>query len=118
MAFYRSTVESIITYCMCVRLSSCTAAERKALQRVVNSAQGIIGCPLPSLEELYATRCLKRATKIFMDPSHPGNEHFVRLRSEKRFRTTLGPFRRYICAIFCLSYTAFTCTLTQVLAYF
>ena len=87
VAFYRSTVETILTYCMCVWFSSCTAAERKALQRVVNSAQRITGCPLPSLEELYATRCLKRATKISMDPSHPGNEHFVRLRSGKRFRT-------------------------------
>ena len=86
VTFYRSTVESILTYCVCVWFSSCTAAERKALQRVVNSAQKIIGCPLPSLEDLYNTRCLKKATKISRDSSHPGNEHFVRLPSGKRYR--------------------------------
>ena len=84
VTFYRCSVESIITYCICVWFSSCTAAERKALQQVVNSAQKIIGCPLPSLEELCNTRCLKKATKISKDPSHPGNEHFVLLRSGNR----------------------------------
>ena len=75
VAFYRISVESIISYCICVWFSGCTAAERKALQRVINSAQKIISCPLPSLEELYNTRCLKKATKIAGDPSHPGNKH-------------------------------------------
>ena len=87
MTFYRCSVESIIPYCICVWFSSCTAAERKALQRGFSSAQKITGCPLPSLEELYNDRCLKKATKISKDPSHPGNQHFVLLRSGKRFRT-------------------------------
>ena len=87
VTFYHCSVESISTYCICVWFSSCTAAERKALQRVVNSAHKIIGCPLPSLEELYNIRCLKKATKISRDPTHPGNEHFVLLRSGIRFRT-------------------------------
>ena len=98
VTFYRCSVESIITYCICVWFSSCTAAERKALQQVVNSAQKIIGCPLPSLEELCNTRCLKKATKISKDPSHPGNEHFVLLRSGKRFRTTAARTTRLKCS--------------------
>lgn len=87
VSFYRCSVESVLTYCICVWFLSCTAAERNALQRVVNSAQKIIGCPLPSLQELYSSRCLKKAVKILKDPSHPGNEHFVRLRSGRRFKT-------------------------------
>ncbi|XP_061844152.2 uncharacterized protein [Nerophis lumbriciformis] len=87
VSFYRCSVESILTYCICVWFCSCTAAERKALQRVVNSPQKIIGCPLPSLEELYNSRCLKKAANILKDPSHPGNSHFDRLPSGRRFRT-------------------------------
>ncbi|KAF4090223.1 hypothetical protein AMELA_G00049450 [Ameiurus melas] len=35
--------------------------QRKALQRVVTTAQKIIVCPLPSLEDLYSSRCLKKS---------------------------------------------------------
>ncbi len=48
VSFCRCTIESILTYCICVWFSSCTVAEEKALQRVVNMAQKIIGCPSPS----------------------------------------------------------------------
>lgn len=34
---------------------SSTAADRKALQRVIITAQQLIGCPLPSLEDIYAS---------------------------------------------------------------
>lgn len=86
VSFYRCSIESILTYCICVRFWSCTAAERKALQRVVNTAQKIIGCPLPPLTELYNTRCLKRAHSILEDSSHPGHCHFSLMRSGRRYR--------------------------------
>ena len=87
VSFYRCCIESILTYCMCVWFSSCTAANKKALQRVVTTAQKIISCPLPSLEELYNTRCLRKAQKIIKDPSHPGHSLFELLPSGRRFRT-------------------------------
>ena len=86
VSFYRCSIESILTYCAGVWFQSCTAAERKALQRVVNSAQKIIGCPLPSLTELYNSRCLKKANNILEDPSHPGHCHFQLMRSGIRYR--------------------------------
>lgn len=86
VSFYRCSIESILTYCICVWFWSCTAAERKALQRVVNTAQKIIGCPLPALTELYNTRCLKKAHSILKDPSHPGHCHFQLMRSGRRYR--------------------------------
>ncbi|KAK3562969.1 hypothetical protein QTP86_012586 [Hemibagrus guttatus] len=52
VSFYRCFIESLLTYCICVWYTSCTAAQRKALQRVINTAQKIIGCPLLTLEEL------------------------------------------------------------------
>ncbi|XP_062841122.1 beta-1,4 N-acetylgalactosaminyltransferase 2-like [Trichomycterus rosablanca] len=36
----------------------CTTAHKKAIQRVINTAQKIIGHPLPYLKELYSTRCI------------------------------------------------------------
>ena len=86
VSFFRCFIESVLTYCMCVWFASCTVAERKALQRVVNTAQKIIGCPLPTLEDLYSSRCLRRATNILRDSSHPGHLFFQLLPSGRRFR--------------------------------
>ncbi|KAF7648432.1 hypothetical protein LDENG_00156930 [Lucifuga dentata] len=72
---------------MCVWFSSCTAAERKELQRFVITAQSIIGCPLPSLEDLYNSRCLRKAKIILRDTSHPGHSLFELLPSGRCYRT-------------------------------
>uniref|UniRef100_A0AAX7T1V1 Alkylated DNA repair protein AlkB homologue 8 N-terminal domain-containing protein n=1 Tax=Astatotilapia calliptera TaxID=8154 RepID=A0AAX7T1V1_ASTCA len=84
--FYRCSIESVLTYCIGVWFSSCTTAHRKALQRVINMAQKIIGHPLPSLKDLYSTRCLKRARSILRDCTHPGHRVFKLLPSGRRFR--------------------------------
>lgn len=47
---YRCSVESVLTYCIPVWFASCAAQEKAAPQRVINTAQEIIGCALPSLE--------------------------------------------------------------------
>lgn len=86
VAFYRSSIESILTYCLCVWYSSCTAADRRALQRVVSTAQKITSCPLPSLEELFSCRCLKKAKQIIRDPYHTGHKLFELLPSGRRYR--------------------------------
>ena len=72
---------------VCVWYVSCTAAERKALQRVINTAKKITGCSLPSLDELYSARCLKKAQNITRDPSHPGHKLSELLPSGRRYRT-------------------------------
>ena len=87
VSFYRCSIESILTYCMCVWFTSCTAAQRKKLQRVINTAQKIVGCPLPSLEDLHRSRGLKKTQNILKDPSHPGHSLFELLPSGKRYRS-------------------------------
>uniref|UniRef100_A0AAY4BNL9 Reverse transcriptase domain-containing protein n=1 Tax=Denticeps clupeoides TaxID=299321 RepID=A0AAY4BNL9_9TELE len=67
--FYRSTIESILTSCLTVWYGSCTVAERKAMQRVVKTAQRITGTPLPSIEEIQRKHCLHRARSILKDSS-------------------------------------------------
>ncbi|XP_076846643.1 NLR family CARD domain-containing protein 3-like [Brachyhypopomus gauderio] len=71
LTFYRSSIKSLLTYCITVWYGSCTMADKERLQRVVKTAQRIIGCPLPSLMDIYSTRCLSRAQSIIMDNSHP-----------------------------------------------
>ncbi|KAI3377327.1 hypothetical protein L3Q82_008530, partial [Scortum barcoo] len=74
-------IESILTGCITAWYSSCTALNRKALQRVVKAAQHITRTELPSMEDLYTQQCRKKATKIIKDPSHPSYKLFCLLPS-------------------------------------
>ncbi len=47
--FYRGTIESVLTSCITVWYGNCSVADRKNLQRTVNTAAKIIGAPLPSI---------------------------------------------------------------------
>ena len=87
VSFYTCTIESILTYCICVWFTSCTVEQKKALQRVINTAQRIVGCPLASLEALHNARCAKKAQSIVKDTFHPGHSLFELLPSGRRYRT-------------------------------
>ncbi|XP_054866771.1 uncharacterized protein LOC129348969 [Amphiprion ocellaris] len=65
LTFYSSSTENLLTFCVSTWYRSCTEADRARLQRIV-------GCPLPSLMDIYSTRCLSRAQNIIEDSSHPG----------------------------------------------
>ena len=51
--------------------SNCSAHNRKALQRVVGSAQRITEGKLPALQDTYTTRCHRKAKKIRQQPPEP-----------------------------------------------
>ncbi|XP_034027424.1 uncharacterized protein LOC117511523 [Thalassophryne amazonica] len=63
LVFYHFSVESVLTYCLGAWYAGSPAKDRKAVQRVINTAQKIIGCPLSSLETI-ATSCCLRRTKL------------------------------------------------------
>src|SRR4029434_4991216 len=75
-AFYRGTIESILSSCITVWGSSCTEHSRKALQRIVNTAGKSIVPPLPSLQDIYTPRLTRKATSIASDTSHPAHSLF------------------------------------------
>uniref|UniRef100_A0A3P8WVL5 Peptidase M12B domain-containing protein n=1 Tax=Cynoglossus semilaevis TaxID=244447 RepID=A0A3P8WVL5_CYNSE len=79
--FYHCTIESVLTYGCTVWHASCTMQEKKQLQRVIKTAQWIIGSPLPCLEDIHSDRLLRRARKIRDDPAHPGHTLFTTLPS-------------------------------------
>ncbi len=68
--FYSVIIESIICTSITVWFSSATQSDHRRLQRVVRTAERIIGTTLPSFQELYSSRVRKRAGKITLDPSH------------------------------------------------
>ncbi len=60
-SFYTCTVESILTGCITAWFGNSTAGNRKALQRVVWTARHIVGGELPSLQDIYTRRCIRKA---------------------------------------------------------
>ncbi|KAK1795532.1 hypothetical protein P4O66_001241 [Electrophorus voltai] len=82
--FYRGTVESILSSCIITWFGNCTAFDRKTLQRIVRTAEKIIGVSLPSITDIYITRCIQKATNIVKDPTHPSHELFTLLPSGRR----------------------------------
>uniref|UniRef100_A0A8C7KLB1 Alkylated DNA repair protein AlkB homologue 8 N-terminal domain-containing protein n=1 Tax=Oncorhynchus kisutch TaxID=8019 RepID=A0A8C7KLB1_ONCKI len=82
--FYRCTIESILSGCITAWYGNCSALNRKALQRVVRSAQRITGGKLPALQDTYTTRCYRKAIKIIKDINHPSHCLFTPLSSRRR----------------------------------
>ncbi|KAI5627509.1 gastrula zinc finger protein XlCGF28.1-like [Silurus asotus] len=85
-SFYRCIIESILTNSITVWYGGPTVCERKAVQRVVKTAQRITGTQLPAIEHLHHSRCLRRAHNIINDSSHPSHKLFNLLRSQRRYR--------------------------------
>uniref|UniRef100_A0A3B1KLM0 Reverse transcriptase domain-containing protein n=1 Tax=Astyanax mexicanus TaxID=7994 RepID=A0A3B1KLM0_ASTMX len=86
-SFYRCVVESVVCSSINVWHGSCSAADRKALQRVVKAAQRIVGVSFPSTTDIYTSRCRKRATCIRKEPTHQAHALFVPLPSGRRLQS-------------------------------
>jgi hypothetical protein len=66
-------MESILSGCITGWYGNCTALNRKALQRVVQSAQRITGSKLPPLQDTHSTQCHRKVKKIIKDNIHPSH---------------------------------------------
>ncbi len=86
-SFYTCTVESILTGCITAWFGNSTAGNRKALQRVVRTARHIVGGELPSLQDIYTRRCIRKARRITNDSNHPSHRLFSLLPSGRRLRS-------------------------------
>ena len=84
--FYRSTVESILTFSISVWFGGTDQAQRKMLDRVVSHASRTVGEELTPLATIYEARMTTRAKKIVSDPAHPAHHLFQRLPSGRRYR--------------------------------
>ena len=84
--FYTAIIESILTHSIITWFPAAAAKDLIKLQRVIRSAERVIGRPLPSLKSLHDSRALRRARKIMADPSHPGHGLLTLLPSGRRMR--------------------------------
>ncbi len=84
--FYSVIIESVLCTSITVWFSSATKSDLRRLQKVVRTAERIIGTTLPTLQELYLSRVSKRADKMTLDPSHPAHSLFELLPSGRRYR--------------------------------
>ena len=82
--FYRCTIESSLSRCITAWYGNCTGHNRRALQRVVPSAQCITGGTLPAFQDTYSTRCHRTAKTIIKDNNHPRHCLFTPLSSRRR----------------------------------
>ncbi len=98
--FYRGTIESVLTSCITVWYRNCCAADRKTLQRTVNTAAKIIGAPLPSILDIFLTRCSSKAKSIVEDPTHPSHSLFQLLPSGRRYRSIRARSARLLNSFF------------------
>lgn len=85
--FYTAIIESILCSSITIWYAAATAKDKGRLQRIIRTAEKVIGCDLPALRDLYASRTLRRAGKIVADPSHPGHGLFEPLPSGRRLRS-------------------------------
>ncbi|KAK6307924.1 hypothetical protein J4Q44_G00211950 [Coregonus suidteri] len=109
--FYSCTIESILTGCITAWYGNCLASDRKALQRVVCTAQHITGAKLPAIQDLYTRLCQRKAHIIVKDsnegPALPTKQNeefrpFIRRLPEFKFwhSATKGIVIAMICTFF------------------
>ena len=84
--FYRSIIESILTFSITVWYGTASARDKKNLNRVVKTASKIVGCKLPPLDSIYNLRVRRKARSIISDSTHPANHLFQPLPSGRRYR--------------------------------
>ncbi len=80
--FYSVIIESVL----CTSITVWFSWAIRRLQKVVRTAERIVGTTLPTLQELYSSRVSKRAGKITLDPSHPAHSLFELLPSSRSYR--------------------------------
>ena len=83
---YSCITESILMGNITAWYGNSTEQDRKALQRVVHSAEHTIGIALPCLKGIYTIRCKNKSKRIIKNPNHPGNSHVSLLQSKRRYQ--------------------------------
>jgi hypothetical protein len=100
LQFYHSIIESVLTFSITTWYGSTSQQDKKDLDRVVATASKIVGCELPSLEQIYEKRLVNRAVSIVSDLHHPANHLFDPLPSGRRYRAIKARTERFRCSFY------------------
>ncbi len=88
---------SILTGNITAWYGNSTELDRKALQRVVCSAEGIIGSALTCITDIYIRQCKTKARRIIKDPNclfsllQSGRRYQIHQASAERLRKSFYP---------------------------
>ena len=93
--FYRATIESVLCFSISTWYGSATVDDKEQLERVAKNASKIIGCDLPSLDDIYISRVSRRAKSIMSDSSHPANHIFEIMPSGRRLKSISARSKRF-----------------------
>ncbi|KAI5108323.1 gastrula zinc finger protein XlCGF28.1-like [Silurus meridionalis] len=89
--FYRGTIESILSSCITAWSGNCTVSDRKTLQRILRTAEKIIGVSLPSIMHIYTTCCICKANSIVDDHTPVTHTfHSPAIRCSSEFSSVCG----------------------------
>ena len=80
-------LETLLGSCITAWFRNCTHLDRKNLQRVERMAEKVIGVTLPSISDIYTTRCILKATSIVKDATNPSRRLFSPPPSGRRYLT-------------------------------
>ena len=92
--FYRSVIESVLTF-SCTLWFCSTTKEKDELQHVVKTTSKIIGCDLHSLDKIFIDRSISKSKAITKDMSHPAHNLFATLPSGKSLRSLKARTMRF-----------------------
>ncbi|KAK3548403.1 hypothetical protein QTP70_012646 [Hemibagrus guttatus] len=93
--FSSGTIESTLSSCITAWCENC-----KTLQRIVRTAEKIIGVSLPSITDIYSTRRIRKANSIVDDLTHPSHTLFTLLPSGKKYRSIRAHTSRLLNSFF------------------
>ncbi|KAK3564751.1 hypothetical protein QTP86_024966, partial [Hemibagrus guttatus] len=79
----KHVLQSILSSSITAWFGNCTISDRKTLKQIVRTAEKIIGVFLPSITDIYTTRCIHKANSIVDNPTHSSHTLFTLLLSGK-----------------------------------
>ncbi len=84
--FYKSFIESILTFCIISWYGNLTVQNKKCLSDIVKVASKIIGTQQLSLSDIYNRQVYRKAQSILASTDHPLLGELVLLPSGRRYR--------------------------------
>ncbi len=99
--FYRAVIESVLTFLLLVWFGNSTIQQRSRICNIIRAASKMIGCDLPTIDEIYGSRLQKKGLTILKDPLHPARHLFTPLPSGRRLRAIQTKSTRFLNSAYC-----------------
>ncbi len=99
--FYRAVIKSVLTFSLTVWFGSSTVQQRSQICNIIRAASKIIGCDLPTIDEIYVSCLQKKGLTILKDPLHPARHLFTPLPSGRRLRAIKNKSTCFLNSTYC-----------------